>query len=106
MAELEEDIRNGGRFVFFSYTISIIVLTFKRSSAVQYIPAGKSSALKGLPYTLLSLVLGWWGLPWGPIYTIGSLATNLGGGKDVTNEVLPALQAATIGSGAPVAVEA
>jgi hypothetical protein len=106
VAALEEDIRNGGRFVFFQYTISIIVLTFKRSSGIQYIPAGKSSALKGLPYTLISLVLGWWGLPWGPIYTIGSLATNIGGGKDVTNEVLPALQAATLGSNIREAVEA
>jgi hypothetical protein len=28
---------------------------------------------------------------WGAIYTIQSLATNLGGGKDVTQEVLASL---------------
>jgi hypothetical protein len=32
------------------------------------------------------------GIPWGPIYTIGSLIQNFGGGKDVTKEVLLSLQ--------------
>ena len=37
-------------------------------------------------FTLLTLVLGWWGIPWGPIYTIGSIYTNFNGGKDVVSE--------------------
>jgi len=32
--------------------------------------------LQSLPFTLLSLLLGWWGNPWGPIYTIQSLWVN------------------------------
>jgi hypothetical protein len=37
---------------------------------------------------LITLGLGWWGIPWGPIYSIGSLFSNLTGGKDMTKEVL------------------
>lgn len=46
-----------------------------------------------MPYTMLTLFVGWWGIPWGPIYTIMCLATNLGGGKDVTSEVMERMQA-------------
>ena len=40
-----------------------------------------------------ALLFGWWGIPWGPIWTIGSLVTNLRGGRDITREVLQALPA-------------
>ena len=43
-------------------------------------------------YTLISLLLGWWGIPWGPVYTIGSIFNNPTGGKDVTGDVLAAMQ--------------
>jgi hypothetical protein len=35
----------------------------------------------------LSLLFGWWGLPWGLIYTPLTLWTNLSGGRDVTAEL-------------------
>jgi hypothetical protein len=92
--ELAFELQRGGRFVMFQYTISILVLTFRRGSDIYFVRAGEGTALKGLPYTLLSLVAGWWGIPWGPIYTIGSVVTNLGGGKDVTSEVQAVLRAA------------
>ncbi|WP_256364380.1 hypothetical protein [Nostoc piscinale] len=40
----------------------------------------------------MSLFLGWWGIPWGIIYTIQSVVTNLQGGKDVTPQVMSALR--------------
>lgn len=87
-AQLEQELVRGGRVVLFRYCISIGIMTFKRPSQAFFVPAGGSAALSGLPYTLLSLVAGWWGIPWGPIYTIQSLITNLSGGKDVTADVL------------------
>ena len=51
--------------------------------------------LQGLPFTLLSLLLGWWGIPWGPIYTIQSLWVNLKGGRDVTQEIMPSMRHVT-----------
>ena len=41
---------------------------------------------------MISLVFGWWGFPWGFIYTPMALYTNLKGGKDITKDILIALQ--------------
>lgn len=90
-SELYAQVGRGGRFVVFQYCISVLVMTFKRSSDVFYLAPGQSGVRSGLPYTLLSLVVGWWGIPWGFIYTPMVLFTNLTGGKDVTAEVLAAL---------------
>ncbi len=37
---------------------------------------------------LISRLLWWGGIPFGPKYTIESLRTNLAGGKDVTDDVM------------------
>jgi hypothetical protein len=89
--QLAEEIDRGGRFVYFTYTISVLVMTFKRPSSVYFVPAGQSAVARGIGWTLLTFVAGWWGIPWGPIYSIGSLFTNLSGGKDVTAEIVQAL---------------
>lgn len=89
--QLSQEILRGGKFVIFEYCISLVLITFKRPSGIYFIRAGESAASKSITFTLISLVLGWWGFPWGPIYTIASLATNLRGGKDVTMEVMNAL---------------
>lgn len=86
--QLNEELQHGGKFVVYQYCISIIVMTFKRGSDVYFIRSGESAVGKGLKYTVLSLLFGWWGIPWGPIYTIGALITNFSGGKDVTQEVI------------------
>lgn len=92
-AELNHELQNGGRFVLFQYCISILIMTFRRGSDIYFIRAGESTAKYSWQYSLLTLVLGWWGIPWGPIYSIGSLHTNFTGGKDVTQEVLDSLNA-------------
>lgn len=89
--EVKREIARGAKFVIYHYCVSIIVLTFRRGSEIYFIRPGESAFAKGLPFTAASLVLGWWGFPWGPIYTIGALATNCGGGKDVTREIAGAL---------------
>ncbi len=91
MDQLQGEIREGGRFVLFPYCVSIVVMTFRRSSDIHYIPPGHSGFVKGLPYALISLLLGWWGIPWGLIYTPGCLGSTLSGGRDVTREVLGSL---------------
>jgi len=92
--QINMELSNGARFVVFQYCISIVVMTFKRGSAVYFIRSDESTAKHSVGFTLLTLVLGWWGIPWGPIYTIGSLYTNISGGKDVTQEVLAAMNGA------------
>lgn len=88
---LQQEIQQGGKFVVYQYCISLLVITFKRSSNIYFISHDGSAMVKGLPFTLLSLVLGWWGIPWGPIYTIQSVWVNFQGGKNVTNEVLASM---------------
>ena len=98
-SQLEEKLSIGGRFVVFRYCISLLVVTLRRSSAVYYIPPGKFSFLvaflRGLPYTLLSALLGWWKFPKGPTYTIQFLIINTRGGKDVTVETVQYLRERT-----------
>jgi hypothetical protein len=90
-AALAQELQNGGKFVYYMYTVSIIALTFRRSSAIHFIRSGENAMARGLRYTLISVLLGWWGIPWGPIYTIQALIKNVNGGVDVTQEVVAAL---------------
>ena len=89
--EINFELQRGAKFVIFQYCVSIVILTFRRPSDIYFIKSGESAVGKGLGFTLISLLLGWWGIPWGPIYTIGSVVTNLRGGKDVTREVLASI---------------
>lgn len=88
---LQFEIQRGAKLVCYQYCVSLLVVTFRRSSDVYFIPAGESAVGKGLPWILISVVAGWWGIPWGPIFTIQSLITNFRGGKDVTANVSPYL---------------
>jgi len=83
---------NGAKFVTFQYTISIILMTFRRSSDIYFVRQGESMAGKSVPFTLITLFFGWWGIPWGPIYSIGALVNNLSGGKNITQEVMVSLR--------------
>lgn len=90
-SELERELAAGGRFVFFEYCISLLVMTLRQPTDVIFLKAGDFGLVRGLPYTMLSLVLGWWGVPWGFIYTPLVVVSNLAGGCDVTAQVRPLL---------------
>jgi hypothetical protein len=92
--DINRELVNGAKFVVFQYCISILVMTFRRGSDIYFVRSDESAGKHGLKFSLLTLFLGWWGIPWGPIYSIGSLYTNLRGGKDVTEEVLQSLNSA------------
>src|SRR5262249_17885773 len=64
-AELEAELAAGGRFVFYEYCISLVVLSLRCPTRIRFLRAGEYGVLPGLPYVLVSLLLGWWGLPWG-----------------------------------------
>jgi hypothetical protein len=91
--QVQEELKRGGRFVVFEYCVSFFITTKRHVSDVYFVRAGQGTFGLSLGYTLLSLCLGWWGLPWGFIYTPRCLATNLSGGKDVTAQVMYSLQA-------------
>ncbi len=89
--QLKGEVAAGGRFVIYQYCISVVVVSFKRGSDIYFIRAEDNAVTKGLLFTFCSLVLGWWGIPWGPIWTIATIVTNLRGGRNVTAEVLRSL---------------
>jgi hypothetical protein len=87
-ADLLDAAAKGGRFIYYSYTVSLFFATFKRTSDVYLVKAGESPALKGFIFSFVTFLLGWWALPNGPKYTWKALRSNLEGGIDVTEDVL------------------
>jgi hypothetical protein len=92
--QIRFELHRGAKFVFFQYCVSAILITFRRSSPVYFIPAEQNTFAKGMPWILLTLVAGWWGIPWGPIFSVQALVVNLKGGKDVTAELSAKFQPA------------
>jgi hypothetical protein len=82
------EVALGGRFVVYQYCISILVMTFKRPSDIHFVRGHENRVVKGLGFSLVSTVLGWWGIPWGPIHTVSSMWNNFSGGIDVTQDIL------------------
>lgn len=90
--ELALELRRGGRFITYQFCVSTFIMACSVTSDIFFYRAGESTAREILHYCTASLLLGWWGLPWGPVFTIRSLVTNLKGGTDVTREVVASLQ--------------
>jgi hypothetical protein len=86
--DLQQAVIDGGRFIYYSFTISLIIITFKRTSGVYLIRAGENAIWKGFGFILISAFLGWWGIPFGPKYTLESIRTDLKGGNNVTDDVM------------------
>ena len=91
-AELNAELAAGGRLVFYEYCISLIALTLRCPTDLVLLRPGEVGVWRGLPYTFVSLLLGWWGVPMGVLYTPLVVLTNLSGGCDVTEEVRPQLR--------------
>ena len=88
-ANFEEDAQSadGARYVVFEYCISLVAVTLRRPTRPVRLRPGQRAWLRGLPYCLVSLLFGWWGLPWGVIYTPLTIVSNLRGGCDITTRV-------------------
>jgi hypothetical protein len=86
--ELREYIGRGYRCVRFLRCTSIGFSTIERRSRVYLTENWQERYLRGLGYSVLSLALGPWGVPWGLWLTARSVWINLTGGEDVTEEIL------------------
>ena len=87
VTEIQSEVERGAKFVLFSYCFSIIVITFQRSSDIYFMRPHESAIKYGWPWLIISLLFGWWGIPWGPIYTIQAIFKSFSG-QNVTAEVL------------------
>ncbi len=86
--EVKFEVEKGGRFVMYQYCLSALIITIRQPTDIYFLRAGESRFLKGLPWSLLTFFVGWWGIPWGPIYSIAVLWKNSRGGEDVTAQML------------------
>ena len=82
----------GAKRVEFMRVMSFIAVT--RHQRWESFLCPSCTAKIGAKELAISCALGWWGIPWGPIYTIQSLWVNFKGGKDVTQEVLVSMASA------------
>ncbi|CAL2102538.1 conserved protein of unknown function [Tenacibaculum sp. 190130A14a] len=75
------------KFITYQYSISLIVGNIHVCSPVYFL---KSNEVKKhtLRYNFISILFGWWSIPYGPSNTITSIKTNSNGGIDVTNDVI------------------
>lgn len=57
--------------VSYTYVISIVVMSFRRSTRYYFKEAEKGKAITAKILCILcNLICGWWGIPWGPIWVI------------------------------------
>lgn len=66
----------------FQFCLSFGIFSVKTTSR-YYIDCYHHTTLIGITYSIISCILGWWGLPLGPIYTIQTLINNIKGGKKI-----------------------
>ena len=88
VAQIKELVSQGAEFVYFPYTVSFVLMTLKRTSSIYFIRPYEGKFKYSYKHFGVNALFGWWGIPWGPIYTIGSMYHQLSGGKDVTQAVL------------------
>lgn len=60
--------------------MSCLILSIKVPSRF-YIVGHETSKITALLLSLCALLIGWWGIPWGPVFTVQSVLSNLAGGK-------------------------
>ncbi len=88
VGEMRALVKQGARFVVFEYVTSFLIYTKRHASPTFFIRPGESTFAMSLPYNLITLLLGWWSIPFGPGFTIGALRDNLRGGHDVTDKTI------------------
>jgi len=63
----------------YQVVVSVGIMSFRLPTA-SYVVDHDRTTLVGAASTVFSLVLGWWGVPWGPIWTVQAVYRNLRGG--------------------------
>jgi hypothetical protein len=86
--ELRTRLESGARCVRFEFCFSLVLVTIRRQSPVYLTHSWQERYLRGLGFSLLALLLGPWGVPWGLFWTPWAVWVNATGGMDCTREVL------------------
>lgn len=74
----------GERIVCYEMCVSCLWVTWQRLSPPVLVRSRRERFLRGLGYSLLSLLCGPWGIPWGITGTLRAWTVNIHGGHDLT----------------------
>jgi len=85
--ELLDAFERGATVVRYPYVISAVVASFSMESRAMLIEQPNERYTKAIPYLLVTFVFGWWGVPWGPIFTGKALWSLFQGGEDITESI-------------------
>ena len=89
--QLRHLVQKGGRCVRYEFIVSVLIATFRFQSGVYLTDSWQERYILGLPFSVLSVLVGPWGVPWGPILTARAIWVNLSGGVDLTAQVVAQL---------------
>ena len=67
----------------YQIAFSALIVSYKFPTRT-YIVGHEGTGLIAALCTLASLIFGWWGIPWGPVYTVQVLTRNVRGGFKYT----------------------
>ena len=84
---LRAALQEGALCVRYEYAVSCVVFTLQFQSKVHLIRGAGGRYGRGIPYMVVSVLLGPWALPWGPLATLHALWHDGTGGHDVTDEI-------------------
>ncbi|MBI4465760.1 MAG: hypothetical protein HY647_13735 [Acidobacteria bacterium] len=74
--------------------MSFLIISVKSPSRFYFVGSEPTFATAAT-LTVISLIFGWWGIPWGPVYTFQAITSNLRGGvRRRIGEVLTSVQGA------------
>lgn len=81
----------------YQFCASFVIVTFRLRTG-YILDQSFFKPIANITATFLTLVLGWWGIPWGPIYSIQALFRNLTGGvKTSIHDLIVELESAQSG---------
>lgn len=86
-AEFHRSLAMGHRFVIYYWTLSALFISTTRHTRAYRTHGRRGAIVRGLPYTLVCLLFGWWSFP-GGLRNFVSIYHNLTGGVDVSGNVL------------------
>lgn len=84
-----DEVMAGRRFVTYPFVVSLLVLSFNRNmGGVRLVGRDQWPMVPLFGATLVTILFGWWGFPWGIIWSPISLFHLWRGGRDSTLDVL------------------
>jgi hypothetical protein len=88
---LVTEVMAGRRFVTYPFVVSLLLISFKRNmGGMRVVENGQWPIAPVFGASLVTILFGWWGFPWGIVWSPLALYYLWMGGRDSTKEILAA----------------